>query len=90
MATRREINDRSRIWRPSSSQKTPGQRTLGVARSNARIRKSLRLRPERAARPESGFSGRSRAAGPFAGSFRRPRSPFLSLTADRPVNGPGG
>jgi hypothetical protein len=45
----------------------------------------------RARRPESAFSRPSRADGPFGVPFRPPRSPFLSLTADRPVySAPGG
>lgn len=44
----------------------------------------MRLGP--AGRPESAISGCYRAASPFEGASRPPRSPFLSLTADRSVN----
>lgn len=81
-----EINDRSRVWRPTSSQKTPGARALGVARFNVRIRKGVRLRREPPDRRESEILGRPHAARPSGGAFRPPRSPFLSLTADHPVN----
>jgi hypothetical protein len=77
--------------RPSSSHETPGRRAPGVARFNARIRKGLRRRWERAERRESAILGRSRAVGRFGGAFRPRRSPFLSLTADHPVYSvPGG
>jgi len=82
-----EINDRSRVWRPSSSRRTPGQRAPGVARFIASIRKGLRQRPDRVGRPESAFLGRSRTGATSRAPFRPPRSRILSLTADRPLSG---
>lgn len=44
------------------------------------------MRPDGAGPRESALLDRSGSSGPFEGVFRPPRSPFLSLAADRPVN----
>lgn len=81
-----EINDRSRVWRPSSSHETPGVRALGVVCFNAWNRNRLRVWLRRPKRRESGGSGRSYGAEPPAAAFWPVRSQILLLTADRPVN----
>jgi len=89
MATRRVPFDPADGDRPVHT-KPPGARALGVSRCNARNRKCLRLRPTPAGRPESAFSRRYRAGGPFGGAFRPPRSPFPLFTAHHPVYRLGG
>ncbi len=82
-----EVNGRLRVWRPTSSHLQPGERAARIARLIASIGKGLRMRPHRVGWSENAVANDSGADLPSRAALPLLCSRFLSLTADRRVNG---